>query len=64
MPKGQWYKKWEYIAYRDDEVIGIGDMKEICRQLKIKPNTFYIYRTRTNQDKGNIKIIRIDKEGE
>ena len=57
-------KTWLYAVYKGDQFITEGTREEICKEIGIKRQTFYFYRTKCRakrlKGKNHIIIIRID----
>ena len=67
--KGEKNKPIIYALYKGDKYITEGTREEICKELNIKPNTFYYYRSKfwaKRCEKGNNHrvIIKLDKMDE
>lgn len=65
MKKYQRHKQFIYAVYKGDTFITEGTREEICKELNIKANTFYYYRTtfwpkRFKNGKNHRIIIRLN----
>lgn len=59
----------EYALYKGDEILAIGTVNEIAKELNIKKETVFYYRTPTHKKRSKSDNCRIlvpldDEEGE